>query len=99
MPCEIKKIEELEKLEDADYLIIHFSWWKKEKICDNAPWIDEEVPVERIFEFAKNLRIKNIVFTHIDECHGKTYEELKELEEKYKEYNIKFAYDGMKIVL
>ena len=60
---------------------------------------DEEVSVERIFEFAKNLKIKNMVFTHIDECHGKTYEELKELEEKYKEFKIKFAYDGMEIRL
>ena len=97
IPCEIKEIIETKKLENADYLIIHFSWWEKEKICNNAPWRDEEVPVERIFEFAKNLKIKNIIFTHIDECHDKTYDELKELEEKYKEYNIEFAYDGMEI--
>jgi len=99
MPCEIKEIKELEKLKNADYLIIHFSWWKKEKICSNAPWRGEEVPVERILEFGKNLEIKNIIFVHIDECHDKTYDELKELEEKYKKHSIKFAYDGMKIKL
>jgi phosphoribosyl 1,2-cyclic phosphate phosphodiesterase len=99
MPCEIKEIQETDELKNADYLIIHFSWWKKEKICNTAPWRFEEVPVERIYEFAKNLNIKNIVFVHIDECHDKTYDELRELEEKYKEQNIKFAYDGMKIIL
>ncbi len=99
MPCEIKEIQERDDLKNADYLIIHFSWWTKEKICDRVPWRNEEVPVERILEFAKNLEVKNIIFVHIDECHDKTYDELKKLEEKYKEYNIKFAYDGMKIKL
>ena len=65
IPCEIKEIIETKKLENADYLIIHFSWWEKEKICNNAPWRDEEVPVERIFEFAKNLKInKNTFYSH-----------------------------------
>lgn len=99
MPCEIRKIEEREELKNADYLIIHFSWWEKEKICHNAPWTKDEVSVERILEFSKNLSIKNIIFTHIDECHQKTYKELKELEKKYKKEKIKFAYDGMRIKL
>lgn len=99
MPCEIRDIRERNDLKNADYLIIHFSWWKKEKVCDEAPWRNEEVPVERILEFAKNLKIGNILFVHIDECHDKTYDELKKLEEKYEDYNIKFAYDGMKIKL
>jgi phosphoribosyl 1,2-cyclic phosphate phosphodiesterase len=97
MPCEIKEIEELDELKNSNYLIIHFSWWEKEKICNTAPWREADVPVESILEFAKNLKIRRIVFTHIDECHDKTYDELKKLEEKYREYNIKFAYDGMKI--
>jgi len=102
MPCEIKEIEELNKLEKSNYLIVHFSWSKEKGICSEVPWRFSEVPVERVFEFAKNLSIKNIVFVHIDEVHNKTYSELKELEKEYKkEYNInvKFAYDGMKIKL
>ena len=99
MPCEIKEIRESEKLKGSDYLIIHFSWWKEEGICDTAPWKTEEVPVERVLEFAENLKIKNVIFTHINECHGKTHAELKSLEEKYGHRNIRFAYDGMKISL
>lgn len=99
MPCEIQEIKELEKLKNADYLIVHFSWFKEKRICLEFPWRFSEVPVERILEFAKNLSIKNIIFIHIDECHDKTSSELKKLEQKYKDYNVKFAFDGMKIKL
>jgi phosphoribosyl 1,2-cyclic phosphate phosphodiesterase len=99
MPCEIEEIKELEKLKNANYLIVHFSWWEEEKICSECNWISEEVPVERIFDFAKNLSIKNIVFVHIDEVHGKSYSDFKKLERKYKKYNVKFAFDGMEIKL
>jgi len=84
MPCEIEEIKELEKLKNANYLIVHFSWWEEEKICSECNWISEEVPVERIFNFAKNLSIKNIVFVHIDEVHGKSYSDFKNLKENTK---------------
>jgi phosphoribosyl 1,2-cyclic phosphate phosphodiesterase len=99
MPCEIKEIKELDKLRNADYLIVHLSWFKEKGICADFPWKDEEAPVERVFEFAKNLSIKNTIFVHIDECHDKTLEELKALELKYANHHIRFAYDGMKIEL
>jgi len=99
MPCEIKEIRELNKLKQADYLIVHFSWFKEKGICMEFPWRFGEVPVERVLEFAKNLSIKNVVFVHIDECHDKTPKELERLEKKYEEHNVRFAYDGMKIEL
>ena len=99
MPCEIEEIKEIDKLKNADYLIVHFSWFKEKGICVEFPWRFSEVPVERILEFAKNLLIKNIIFMHIDECHDKTPYELEKLEKKYKDYNVKFAFDGMRISL
>jgi phosphoribosyl 1,2-cyclic phosphate phosphodiesterase len=99
MPCEIKEIKELDILRNADYLIVHFSWFEEKGICADFPWKDEEVPFERVLEFAKNLSIKNIIFVHIDECHDKLPAELKVIENKYKEHNVRFAFDGMKIDL
>ncbi|MBU2496986.1 MAG: MBL fold metallo-hydrolase [Nanoarchaeota archaeon] len=99
MPCEIEKIKELNKLKNADYLIVHFSWFQEKGICVEFPWRFSEVPVERILEFVNNLSIKNVIFIHIDECHDKTYDELKNQEKKYKKFNVKFAFDGMKIYL
>lgn len=97
MPCEIDEIKEIEKLRNADCLIVHFSWFEERGICADFPWRNQEVPVERILEFAENLSIKSIIFMHIDECHDKTPKELKKLEKKYKAWNVKFAYDGMKV--
>lgn len=55
------------------------------------------MPIERVLEFVENLKIKNVILTHINECRGKTHAELESLEEKYGDRNIRFAYDGMKI--
>lgn len=99
MPCEIEEVEELDKIKNSDYLIVHLSWFKEKGICVEFPWRFTEVPVERILEFAKNLSIKNIIFIHIDECHDKTPSELIRLEKKYKKNNVKFAFDGMRIKL
>ncbi|MDI6738131.1 MAG: MBL fold metallo-hydrolase, partial [Nanoarchaeota archaeon] len=97
MPCELEELKEIEQLRNADCLIAHLSWFREKGICVDFPWSNTEQPVERILEFAKNLSIKSIVFMHIDECHDKTPEELKILEKKYKGFNVRFAYDGMKI--
>jgi len=43
----------------------------------------------------KSLEPKSIIFTHIEEDNGLSYDDYKNVEKKYK--NITFAYDGMNI--
>ena len=45
----------------------------------------------------KKLKPKTSVFTHIEEIWNKNYDDYCKLEEKYKDLNIKFAFDGLTI--
>ena len=38
-----------------------------------------------------------IILINIEEIYERSYDDYKKLEQKYKDLNIKFAYDGMKI--
>lgn len=37
------------------------------------------------------------IATHIEELNGRSYADYLELEEKYKKYRLRFAYDGLRI--
>jgi len=52
---------------------------------------------EEIFDIVDKLKIKSIIFSHIEELWGRSYDDFLKLENEYQ--NIKFAYDGMKIKL
>jgi len=55
--------------------------------------------LEEVLELAKELEAKRLIVTHIEEEWGKSYDEYKELELRYQEYNLSFAHDGMKVIL
>jgi len=55
--------------------------------------------LEEVLELAKELEAKKLIVTHIEEEWGKSYDEYKELELRYREYNLCFAYDGMNVIV
>ncbi|ARC84215.1 beta-lactamase superfamily domain protein [Clostridium argentinense CDC 2741] len=55
--------------------------------------------MEEVIEIKNKYNIKEVIITHIEEDWGKSYSDYIKLEEKYREQNIKFAYDGMEINL
>lgn len=98
-PCDVKPFPENPKLENLDLLIIgsfHPEGPLKEGITipQNNPLRKELFSLKEIQELAQKLNAKKTIMTHIEEEWGKTYDEYKKLE---KEFNLKFAHDGMKI--
>ena len=89
-PCHSIDLIANKKLMNPDLLIINIGYFGKEKRNvtgfekDNLPLI-------------KKLKPKTSVFTHIEEIWNKNYDDYCKLEEKYKDLNIKFAFDGLTI--
>lgn len=98
-PCDVKPFPETHKLKNLDLLIIgsfHLDGPLKEGIViplDNPLRVELFSPRE-LQQFARKLNARRIIVTHIEEEWGKTYDEYKQLE---KEYNLEFAYDGMRM--
>lgn len=100
-PCDVKPFPENPKLENLDLLIIgsfHLEGPLREGIVipPNNPLRVELFSPREIQELSQKLNAKQTVVTHIEEEWGKTYDEYKQLE---KEYDLEFAYDGMRIVV
>ena len=98
-PCDVKPFPETHKLKNLDLLIIgsfHLDGPLKEGIVipsDNPLRVELFSPRE-LQQFARKLNARRMIVTHIEEEWGKTYDEYKQLE---KEYNLEFAYDGMRM--
>jgi len=59
----------------------------------------EMFSIEEIIEIKEKLNIGKVIITHIEEEWGKSFDDYKGLEKKYRQFNIKFAFDGMRIKL
>jgi phosphoribosyl 1,2-cyclic phosphate phosphodiesterase len=98
-PCDVKPFPKSSQLKNLDLLIIgsfHLEGPLKEGIAippKNALRRELFSPIE-IQELATRLKVKKTIMTHIEEEWGKAYDEYRNLEE---EYNLLFAYDGMRI--
>jgi len=90
-PCDIMDLPKL-KLKNYDLFIIELGWLRKRlKGKEN-----ELLSFYDILEAIKKFKPKNVIFSHIEENRG-SHKELKKLEKKYKRFNVKIAYDGMKV--
>jgi len=88
-PCHCMHMPIKDELKNADVFVMNLGYFKgddSDKTAferDNLRLIDE-------------LKPKLTVFTHIEETLNKNYDDYCKLEKKYKEYNVKFGFDGMK---
>ncbi len=100
-PCHTKAWKNDSRLKDADLLIMNNPWFsplsKGQEITENHPLRHQLFSMEELIEQIKKLNIKKTIIIHIEEMWGKSYDDYCKLEEKYKDYNIKFAFDGMRI--
>lgn len=102
-PCDIKPFPiKLDVIKNADMLILG-------NVIPDEPLKDEySIPndnvmkrimftINEVIDIRKSINAKEVIITHIEEDWGKSFDDYIRLEEKYKEHNIKFAYDGMQI--
>jgi len=101
-PCDSKPFPDNSKLYGADVLIIWCPFFEgplKEGfvIEPESPLREELFSMEEIISIIEKYKPKQTILTHIEEAWGKSYDDLKNLERSYRKYNLKFAFDGMKV--
>jgi len=103
-PCDAKPFPIDTHLNTADLLIIGGTF--PEGRLKNGILIPEDNELRRelhslpeILQLIKKTKAKRTLIVHIEEEWGKSFDDYKKLEEKYEAYNLRFAYDGMKIEL
>lgn len=104
MPCDVKPFENHDRLlKDVDFFIVGSPFLESKdgikNIPANHPLREELFSFGEIIELIKKYNIKKTIIVHIEEMWRLSYDEYKEIEKQYKEYNIKFAFDGMRLKL
>ncbi len=101
--CDFKKYPlENKKLQNPDILIIQNGYFEGPLkggyvLPKNHRLRIELYSFQEILDIAQKLNAKKILFMHIEELWGKSFDDYKKIEREYKNYNIEFSYDGMKV--
>lgn len=101
-PCDVKPFPEHEIFQGADLLIIG-NTIIGEVLKDgfvlgqDNPFRESLFVMEEIIALKAKYNIPQVIMTHIEEDWGKSYDDYLELEKQYD--GIRFAYDGMEIIM
>lgn len=101
-PCDVKPFPNSPLFEGANYLImgntIMGTVLKNGFVLEaDNPFCTSLFSIEEVIALKEYYHIQNLVFTHIEEDWGKSYDDYLKLEAQYD--NVQFAYDGMIITL
>lgn len=101
-PCDCVPFPDDKILKNADVLVIGNTFVGNvlkngNVITDDHPLHKELHSFEDVLKIKKNLKVKNLVITHLEEAWGKSLDDYKKLEEDHT--NVSFAFDGMTIEL
>ena len=101
-PCDVKPFPHSQLFYNADLLIIGNTIVGETlkggfALKDDNPLRDELFVMDEVIGLKNKYDIKDVIITHLEEDWGKSYDDYKELEKMYS--NIRFAFDGMTIVL
>ena len=96
-PCDITPFPDDERFHGCDLMILQTGWWGEEMTGRAEKGPHYEISFDEILAIKDKYSPGNIVLTHIGEEYGMTLADLKDMENRFKDCNLKFAYDGMKI--
>ncbi len=101
-PCDTKPFPSHELLKDLDLLMIgnilpDGALKDGYTIPEGNPLRTEVFTMHELTELISHYHIKKTVAVHIEEEWGKSLDDYERIEEEYHQYNIKFAFDGMRI--
>ena len=96
-PCDITPFPEDARFHGCDLMILQIGWYgpRMAERAEKGPHC--EISMDEIISIAKTYQPARIILTHIGDDSELLAADLKDIEEKYKELNIHFAYDGMEI--
>ena len=94
-PCDIIPFPEDERFHGCDLMILQAGWTGPElaERARNGP--HHEISLEKIIEIARKYRPDGVLLTHIGEELKLIEADLRALEEEYREFDLRFAHDGM----
>ncbi|WP_373600823.1 MBL fold metallo-hydrolase [Paraclostridium bifermentans] len=101
-PCDVKPFPENDIFKDAD-LLITGNTIIGDVLKDGIVLSDDNLLKRDLFSMDEVISLKNkynidkVIFTHLEEDWGKSYDDYLDLEKNYD--NVKFAYDGMKVLV
>ncbi|KYK33692.1 MAG: hypothetical protein AYK19_13095 [Theionarchaea archaeon DG-70-1] len=103
-PCDTKPLPVNDVLKNLDVLIIggilpDGGLKDGYTIPEDNELMKEVLTMDELTEIITKLGAKRTVAVHIEEEFGRSYDDYEEIKEQYKEYNIEFAFDGMRIEL
>lgn len=101
-PCDCVPFPEDEIIRDADVLLIGNAVvgnvLKNGKVITSShPLVKELHTLDGVIKTAEKMNMGKVIVTHIEEDWGKSYDDYLELEKEYD--GVKFAFDGMEILL
>ena len=98
-PCDITPFPEDERFHDCNLMILQMGWYgpRMTQRAENGPHI--EISMDEIINIAKTYKPAKIILTHIGDDSEMLAADLKALEEEYSQFNVRFAYDGMELVI
>ncbi len=90
------------ELLEPDILVMETGWFEYspqgEQIVPTGHWIRQsEASFEETLELVQRIKPRLALLTHIEELNGRSYADYLKLERKYKEYRLRFAYDGLRV--
>ncbi len=101
-PCDARPFPLHEMLKNLDLLIIGDVIPEEQlkdgyTIPEGSELRKEIFTMDELTEIIDALHVTRTIVVHIEEEWGKSLEEYEKIEQQYKNHNIQFAYDGMKI--
>lgn len=86
----------------VDLAVLETGWFGKSPqgsllISEDHPIARGEASFEEVLEMVRIINAKRTILTHIEELFGYSYDDLRELEAKYRDLNLSFAYDGLTV--
>src|SRR5713101_9895542 len=101
---EIKDWNPRSELLEPDVLVLETGWFEHDKqgeqIIPTGHWIRKsEASFNETIELVKKISPRLAIATHIEELNGRSYADYLELEKKYKNNRLCFAYDGFRVSL
>jgi phosphoribosyl 1,2-cyclic phosphate phosphodiesterase len=99
MPCEVKHTSEYAFLHEADLVFINNPYFETQEgvqdISEHHPLTEELFSMEQIVALIETFHIKKTVIVHIEEMWRLSYDEYRDIEQRYQDHHLTFAYDGM----
>ena len=103
-PCDAKPFPLNDVAENADILIIgdilpDRTMKNGYYFPEGSPFEQEVILMDELVKIIESLNVKRTIGVHIEEEWGKSFDDYKRIEKQYKEFNIEFGFDGMRIEL